>query len=401
MATPRKPGRRSNGRGTVSVLENGRYQARTPYFQDPANGKLVRRSFTAGTRSAAEARLDAWFREWGGNPAGESLTVSDLLERFLSRYAKRVKSGKSPKTLEQYRWAAEHVKPHLGHIVADKLTVQEVEKFLTGTGKESGKLNRDSSGSARPLSDRSVKALRGVLNQAFTEAVKRREVLWNPVAATDAIHVGESNQEALSSEQASALLEVAGRDEERRFYCLIRLGLDLGLRPGELLGLQWRDWDREAKTLRIERSVTKEGGKPVVGGLKSKSSYATLPLSDELVTVLCEHERWLQTELLAGAVTNPEGWMFPSTRGGYQHPDNMRHCIARLGVKAGIAGLTPVLFRHTAATDLAKEKVDPSHRRLIMRHGSLAVTDQYYTHLSHEDLRADLDRLASRHSQAT
>ena len=27
--------------------------------------------------------------------------------------------------------------------------------------------------------------------------------------------------------------------------------------------------------------------------------------------------------------------------------------------------------------------------------------DQYYTHLSHEDLRADLDRLASRHGSAT
>lgn len=135
--------------------------------------------------------------------------------RFLGRYEKRVKDGKSPKTLEQYRWAAAHVRPHLGSVVADHLTPTQVEKFLDG--KEKGKLNRDSSGKPKPLSDRSVKALRGVLNQAYTEAVKRREVMWNPVAATDAIHVGETDREALSPEQVASLLDVAAKDDGRRF----------------------------------------------------------------------------------------------------------------------------------------------------------------------------------------
>ncbi len=160
-------------------------------------------------------RLDAWLKEWGGNPAGETLTVADVLDRFLGRYEKRVKDGKSPKTLEQYRWAAAHVRPHLGSVVADHLTPTQVEKFLDG--KEKGKLNRDSSGKPKPLSDRSVKALRGVLNQAYTEAVKRREVMWNPVAATDAIHVGETDREALSPEQVASLLDVAAKDDGRRF----------------------------------------------------------------------------------------------------------------------------------------------------------------------------------------
>jgi integrase len=318
-----------------------------------------------------------------------------VLDQFLSRYENRVKGGKSPKTLEQYRWAAEHVRSHLGDIVADRLTVAQVEKFLTGKAK--GKLDPDSSGTRKPLSDRSVKALRGVLNQAFTEAVKHREVMWNPVAATDAVHVGETEREALSAEQIAALLEVATQEDRRRFCTLIRIGLDLGLRPGELLGLQWGDWDREAKTLRIERSVTKEGGKPVVGGLKSKSSYATLPLSHQLTSALTEHEAWQRTQLLATGTSNPEGWMFPSTRGGFLHPDNLRHSIARLGAKAEISGLTPVAFRHTLQTDMTKARVDPSHRRRVMRHSSLAVGDQYYTHLGYEDLRADLDKLSPRH----
>ena len=101
MVTPRKQGRR-NRRGTVSKLASGKYQARTPYFPD-ATGKPVRKSFTAETKTAAEDQLDAWVRERGGNPAGESLTVADVLDGFLARYEKRVKADRSPKTMEQYR----------------------------------------------------------------------------------------------------------------------------------------------------------------------------------------------------------------------------------------------------------------------------------------------------------
>lgn len=400
MATPRKPGRRTNRRGTVTALPNGRFQARTPYFVDPSDGKLKRKSFTANTWTAAEDRLAAWLREWGDQPAAGKQTVGDVLDGFLSRYEKRVTGGsKSLKTLEQYRWAAGHVRPHLGNVPADQLSVSQVEKFLNG--KEEGTLRVKGAPVPKPLSPRSVKALRGVLNQAFSEAVKRREVAWNPVAATDAIPVPDAEREGLTAEQEDALLTASRDEQARRFYALVRIGLDLGLRRGELLGLQWRDWDRTARTLRIERSITKEGGKAVIGGLKTPLAYATLPLSDELTAVLVEHERWQQTQLAASGVTNPDGWLFPSTRGGYLHPDNLRHSIGRLGGKAGIDGLTPGSFRHAATTDLARDKVDPSHRRRILRHKKLSVTDQYYTHLSTEDLRADLDRLASRHGEGT
>ncbi|MGD0084665.1 MAG: hypothetical protein ABSD78_15960 [Acidimicrobiales bacterium] len=123
MATPRKPGRRTNQQGTVSKLPNGKYQARTPYFQDPDSGRSVRRAFTADTWSAAETRMQAYLREFGGSPARESRTVADALDGFLDRYERRVSKAKSSaKTLEQYRWAAAHVKPHLGAIAAERLT---------------------------------------------------------------------------------------------------------------------------------------------------------------------------------------------------------------------------------------------------------------------------------------
>ncbi|MGD0084666.1 MAG: hypothetical protein ABSD78_15965 [Acidimicrobiales bacterium] len=38
--------------------------------------------------------------------------------------------------------------------------------------------------------------------------------------------------------------------------------------------------------------------------MKSKSSYAALPLSPELEAVLADHEKWQQTQLGATGTTN-------------------------------------------------------------------------------------------------
>lgn len=107
------------------------------------------------------------------------------------------------------------------------------------------------------------------------------------------------------------------------------------------------------------------------------------------------HERWQAERLTAVGADNPDQWMFTNSRGGHLDPDNLRHAFDRLGTRAGIDGLTPSALRHQASTELARARVDPSHRRRIMRHASFRVGDEFYTHLDYEDLRGDMERLAS------
>ncbi len=96
----------------------------------------------------------------------------------------------------------------------------------------------------------------------------------------------------------------------------------LGVRPGELLGLRWADWDRAKGNIYIERAVKKEGGRTHVGPLKTRTSRRELPVPDHLVPVLEADERHQQAERLSARAWREGDWIFATQTGGMINPDN-------------------------------------------------------------------------------
>jgi integrase len=82
---------------------------------------------------------------------------------------------------------------------------------------------------------------------------------------------------------------------------IVALAFVLGLRPGEIAGLQWGDVD--ATSLHIRRATARG----VVGECKTASSVATLPLINPvLIPLRLWHEK-------SGKPS--EGWIFPGETG--------------------------------------------------------------------------------------
>ena len=78
----------------------------------------------------------------------------------------------------------------------------------------------------------------------------------------------------------AASQKVALRPESRYDYTpILRLASRLGLRIGEVLGLQWQDFDRKNGTLKIERQWLRTGE---YGLPKTRSSEHTIYLPDDL-----------------------------------------------------------------------------------------------------------------------
>ncbi|WBB71183.1 hypothetical protein [Micromonospora sp. WMMD812] len=72
------------------------------------------------------------------------------------------------------------------------------------------------------------------------------------------------------------------------------IGLSLGLRQSEVLGLWWEDIDLDAATLRVRRQLTRARipvEKLSFGPLKSAKSMRVLPLPAPLVVALGEHQQ--------------------------------------------------------------------------------------------------------------
>ena len=93
----------------------------------------------------------------------------------------------------------------------------------------------------------------------------------------------------LDADQVRLALEAM---RETTIYPQIALLLLTGMRRGELMGLQWRDIDFEAKRIRVERSVEKTKA----GGLRLKEPKTShgrraIALSDVGIEILREHRK--------------------------------------------------------------------------------------------------------------
>ena len=92
----------------------------------------------------------------------------------------------------------------------------------------------------------------------------------------------------LSEAEARTFLEVARGD---RFESLYVLAITTGLSRGELLKLRWDNDDLERSTLRVGRSLVREGCRYAVGETKTKRGRRQVNLTSRTVAALKVHRK--------------------------------------------------------------------------------------------------------------
>src|SRR5215212_4024988 len=112
----------------------------------------------------------------------------------------------------------------------------------------------------------------------------------------------------LSADETRKLLEAARRDKLEALYVL---AIHSGMRQGELLALKWQDVDLENATVSVRRTLTKNGGRLLLGEPKTKKSRSTTQLTEDTVRALREHlDRQLELIHRFGDLHRDEGLIF-------------------------------------------------------------------------------------------
>jgi integrase len=118
---------------------------------------------------------------------------------------------------------------------------------------------------------------------------KKRLIPYNPADGANDVPVKRREPTILTVDQARTLLDAVAPD---RLGPLLTLLATTGVRRGEALALVWPNWDREAGTLRIERTLLY---RPGVGyervAPKTKRSVRTLRLPVVAQAALREQSR--------------------------------------------------------------------------------------------------------------
>ena len=94
-------------------------------------------------------------------------------------------------------------------------------------------------------------------------------------------------KEPLTIEQEDAVLSAAANNE---FGLMIYLLYFLGLRRGEMLGLQWGDFDFNKRIVHIQRDIdfnaTGSSSRSAIGDLKTQRANRLVPIPDALFSIL-------------------------------------------------------------------------------------------------------------------
>jgi integrase len=185
---------------------------------------------------------------------------------------------------------------------------------------------------------------------------------------------------------------------------MILVALGLGLRRGEVLGLKWEDIDLEARTLTVRRHVvrTKQAGRAIREGAKTRAGERTIVLPQLLVQALRRHQaRQFEDRLLAGARwlgpsyvdRKPTGYVFTSTVGTVMEPRRVNAYFSRACERAGLSEHTFHGLRHDFGSLLLAAGVPPRVVQEMLGHANPYITMGRYQHVPDELQRDAADRL--------
>ena len=233
-------------------------------------------------------------------------------------------------------------------------------------------------GSADSLSNQTVAHHLTVLRQIFDYAEIHKLMNGNPAKLVKKPRLPKTKLPEVTMEDVQRLLDELPTAEDR---LIVVLGICLGLRIGEVLGLRVKDWNPETRQLHISGAVKIENNRPVRADAgKTDASNRILTLSQKLADQLDHQASLRQTGLL-----------FPNQNGNPRDAGNFRTrifkpALARAGIKdLGLHGL-----RHLWGS---AKLSSGSPQNVVQAYGGWASAQSMsvYSHLTPHDQAQEAD----------
>jgi integrase len=336
----------------------------------------------------------------------DRLTVAQYLKTWLA--------GKRPPAVRPrtYRYFEQmvtmYIVPNLGRRPLTELTPDAVQRNLDDLLRGG-------------LAVSTVTHVRSVLHNALGDAVRLSLVHRNVVDLVRRLKQSNEQEEMqfLTAEQVQRFLAAAENDPH---YALFLLAISTGMRPGELLALRWQNIDLEKRTLHVRATLNvpeilrtalgdssdterergqdwiRDRDKMVFPPTKTRQSKRQIKLSAIAVETLLVHRaRQNEQRLAAGRAWHNLDLVFANRVGHPLHEGNLvRRHLHPLLRKADLPQIRFYDLRHTAATLLLMEQINPKIVSEMLGHTTVAITLDRYSHAlpdMQQDAAAAMDKI--------
>jgi integrase len=348
----------------ITKRKDGRYMARyTVHTQDGPKRKVTYgKKYKEVEKKLNEARGDA--ARGITYDAGEQ-TVGEYLARWLSG---SVRDTVRQRTFERYESIVRvHLVPAIGRVKLKSLTPVHVR----GLYRE--KLDAG-------IAPGSVLHIHRALSKALKQATDGGLLPRNDAGPVRPPRPRREEIRPLDREQVRTFLETGKLDRMEALYIV---AVTAGLRRGELQGLKWEDVDLDTGTLQVRRTLSEPKSGYIFEAPKSGKGRS-IRLTRKATAALREHRKRQLAERMehdAGLWVD-HGLVFPSGVGTPISGGNLNRAFKAILRRAGL----PAKFRfhdlrHTCATLLLGQSVNPKYVQELLGHADISLTLNVYSHV--------------------
>ena len=315
--------RRPAGDGMVRRRDDGRWEGRI-VIGHRENGEPLFRHVYAKTQKALLDKLHQNIECYRDVELTEDsrMTLGQWLDRWLTEY----KAGTvRPGTLEGYRRYIEYyIKPQLGDKQISLLSQQDIQRMYRRL-KTEGRIHEHPEMNHQ-LSDSMVRHIHSALHAALKDAVQAHVIPRNPTEGTTAPKPNYKPKRILTRAELDDFLTVVEQDEVWRDF--FQTELMTGLRRGEICGLQWSDFNGDAGTLKVCRTLhSQRKGEYTTGETKTNQGMRTIILPHSVTEILRRRKADAISQWIFPDPVKPEDPVDPNA--AYRH---MKTLLRRAGL---------------------------------------------------------------------
>ena len=386
--------RRSAGEGVIyQDKERGLWVYQVSYKD--SEGMRKRKKFAAKTKHEAMEKGKEFLlqQSQGMDITKLDMTVGQWIAEWLPNYVKpRIRARTYEKYVSSFN---NYIIPKLKLIKLKDLTASYLQKHFNSL-LVNGRI-KDGEG----LSSSTVRAARCYFSMCIDDAVREGLVVRNVVRLTKSPKLLRREIIVLTKDQVTELIEIA-KNINHGFMSvmmpeILSFTAHTGLRQGEVFGLKWEDVDFQNSCIFVKRSLAHVIGQGAVfQEPKTKNSRRRVLLLPEDVKNLKEYQKWQRN--YADELGDKFSWhnlVFTSPFGEPISPTNFsrryfKPLLEQCHIQKDFSfhGL-----RHTHATLLLQQGVNPKIVQERLGHSSIKVTMDTYSHVLPDMQRQAVDAL--------
>lgn len=348
--------------------------------------RTEKEAYAAGTKALAEYLNAGTFHK------PSDISVADYLDQWLEQY---VNMNLRPNSQSTYKGIVNnHIKPAVGHFKLQHLTASALQDFVNDQKKK---------GFSKQHVDLILSTFKGALNYAIEPL---QLISSNPMMFVKAPKMSRKPRKRIILQMDDWNRIIERFPYGSKHHIPLMIGFHTGLRIGEVFGLTWNDIDLKAGTITVNKQQIrfkpneKVKNRWCFAPAKSAASNRTVKIGKTLIDVLKKHQlQQKQNRLSCGEyyvkyetkhiqddmydlIQSQSGnvdLVCTSDDGTWMNPETFRYC-SKVIQKELLIRFEFHALRHTHATMLAENGVNPKNLQARLGHEKIETTLQTYIH---------------------